>query len=154
MLIMSDQWMIYKTNQNEANWTFEVAFNLRLMEIPFELEKILKCGRVDIAITKDDMLFGIIEVKRKAHSEYSDQLLRYMNAGVQVHLTWPGDNVIKLCLRAKRWLNHKGVKLDTSAITRKRKNREIYSKVLADIVAGKGSNIYDHLSAKAQKSSS
>lgn len=89
---------------NEANWTFEICYRLRNEGIPFELEKGLPAGRVDIAITKGDIMYGVIECKRQQIAYLSKQFKRYASMGIPFHHSYPSDDLSKLIDKCKLWI--------------------------------------------------
>lgn len=96
---------------NELNWTFEVGLKLRENKIPFELEKNLPAGRVDIAICSEKKLFGVIECKKKKIPETSFQFCRYKSMGVPFRLTFFGDDLKDLVEMCQIWVEKGGRRL-------------------------------------------
>lgn len=97
---------------NEANWTFEICYELRRQGIPFELEMVLPVGRVDIAIVEGCFIYGVIEVKKQKQDRQSFQFKRYASMGVPFHHSYPSDDIVKLVLMCKKWHGEAGRKLD------------------------------------------
>jgi len=89
----------------EAEWQFEVAYALRDAGISFRLELTTKAGRLDIAVTRNDRIYGIIECKRRRHAVVDSwQLTRYRSIGVPMLVSTIGQDLGAIVQQCAEWL--------------------------------------------------
>ena len=97
--------------RHEYNLQFNVGIALRAAGMPFVMELATKSGRIDVAITDGDTIWGLIECKQNARDRATWQMTRYKSLGLPLLLVGFESDLDEMIRECRRWVGQPGMKL-------------------------------------------